>query len=314
MKRAGLDSLFHIDRSDPSTGIKISLRRPAETGETENRGSGELELLTPVSPVPGFAGAPDAVHVVNGRVVRESRHTDSQYNQWAPQTGPRDVEIEKKPAGRRKAKQPPVALEKLEYVVVDVETTGGAHIRGHRLTEVAIVRLDANGRKTHEYSTLINPGRLIPAEITRLTRIDQHMVEGAPSFEDVAREVRALLEDRVFVAHNAAFDWGFLNAELIRTTGRPLLGRRLCTVRLARKVVPEIRRRSLDALSYFFNVHNEARHRAYGDARATAHIFRRLLDRVWDREIDTWQALDRFVRAPKPKRKRSALPTPMEDV
>jgi DNA polymerase-3 subunit epsilon len=251
---------------------------------------------------------------VNGRVVRESRHGESTYGEWAPLTGPNELEIEKKKAGGSRKKEKPVPLDQLEYVVVDVETTGGPHIRGHRMTEIAIVRLDANGKRTHEYSTLINPQRLIPYEITKLTRIDQFMVEDAPRFEDVAHDVRRLLDGAVFVAHNAAFDWGFINAELIRTTGRPLLGRRLCTVRLARKVVPEIRRRSLDALSYFFNVPNEARHRAYGDARATAQVFRRLLDRVWEREITTWQALDRFVRAPKAKRKRTALPHPIEDV
>lgn len=294
-----LAKLFDIDRSDPSTGIKIALKRV------------QAELpLTAAEPLPepGYG-----VHIVNGRVVRESRHAEATHSAWAPATGPSELELEKKKAGGRRKAEPPIALEQLEYVVVDVETTGGAYIRGHRITEIAIVRLDANGRKTHEYSTLVNPERLIPYEITKLTRIDQHMVDGAPRFDDVAPEVRRLLEGRVFVAHNAAFDWGFLNAEFIRTTGRPLLGKRLCTVRLARKVVPEVRRRSLDALSYFFNVHNEARHRAYGDARATAHIFRRLLDRVWDREIETWQALDRFVRAPKAGRKRSALPTPMED-
>ncbi len=314
MKPENLESLFHIDRSDPSTGIKISLKKPADAPPTQKQVNPELDLYTPITPVPRFTGSPDSVHIVNGRVVRESRHQDTSYGDWAPVTGPHEVEIEKKKVGGRRKADPPVPLEKLEYVVVDVETTGGAHIRGHRLTEIAIVRVDANGKKTHEYSTLINPERLIPIEITKLTRIEQHMVTDAPRFEDVAREVRELLADRVFVAHNAAFDWGFLNAEFIRATGRPLLGRRLCTVRLARKVVPEVRRRSLDALSYFFNIHNEARHRAYGDARATAHIFRRLLDRVWDRQIDTWQALDRFVRAPKPKPKRSALPQPMEFV
>ena len=313
MKPDDLESLLHIDRSDPSTGIKISLKRLG-IGEMGKRGNGELELDLSVSPSPPFSYSPDGVAIVNGRVVRESRHVESSHNDWAPVTGPAETEIEKKKAGGSRTKEKPVALDQLEYVVVDVETTGGAHIRGHRMTEIAIVRLDANGKKKHEYSTLINPERLIPYEITKLTRIDQHMVLGAPRFEDVARDVRELLDGRVFVAHNAAFDWGFVNAELIRCTGKPLLGKRLCTVRLARKIVPEIRRRSLDALSYFFNVHNEARHRAYGDARATAHVFRRLLERVWDREIDTWQALDRFVRAPKPKPKRSALPQPIEDV
>jgi DNA polymerase III epsilon subunit family exonuclease len=306
-----LATLFDIDRSDPSRGIKISLKKQVTTGEGMNEWRSEDSppfVRSSTSP------SPNAVHISNGRVVRESRHADSQCALWAPITGPSAVELGKEPAGRRKKKDPPLPLEALEYVVVDIETTGGPHIRGHGITEIAIVRVDANGRKTHEYSTLINPGRPIPYPIAKLTQISDEMVRAAPYFEDVAYEVRSLIEGRVFVAHNVAFDWGFIHGELVRTTRRPLLGRRLCTVRLARKVVPEVRRRTLDALSYFFNVHNEARHRAYGDARATAKIFRRLLERVWEREIDSWQALDRFVREPKPKKKRTALPTPIEDV
>ena len=303
MKEA-LETIFDVDTSDRSKGIRISLKR------TEPGNVGIPQSIN--SPIPQFINSP--IQIINGRVVRESRHADSQYSQWAPITGPSDVELQKKPAGRKKDSGPAIPLDQLEYVVVDVETTGGAQIRGHRITEIAIVRVDANGKKTHEYATLINPGRSIPYPITKLTNISDEMVRRAPYFEDVAHEIRQLLEGRVFVAHNAAFDWGFVHGELVRTTGKPLLGRRLCTVRLSRKVVPEVRRRSLDALSYFFDVHNEARHRAYGDARATAVIFRRLLERVWEREIDSWQALDRFVRQAKPKRKRSALPTPIEDV
>ena len=311
--RDALAALFDIDSSDPSTGIKISLKKPG-IGATEQPGNGELVFPVSASAVPRFSYTPDAVHITNGRVVRESRHADSPYYQWAPITGPAEIEIEHRKAGGRRTQEPAVALDTLEYVVVDVETTGGGQRNGHRITEIAMVRLDAQGRKLGEFATLINPGRSIPPEITKLTNIDADMVCYAPGFEDVAHEVRALLTGRVFVAHNAGFDWGFIHGELVRTIRKPLLGKRLCTVRLARKVVPEVRRRSLDALSYFFNVPNEARHRAYGDARATALIFRRLLERVWEREIDTWQALDRFVRAPKLKKKRSALPTPIEDV
>ena len=310
-----LASLFDIDRSNPSAGIRISLKKPAERQGIGASGSlGETTYLPTPAATPTRPDAPTPIRITNGRVVRESRHADSTYCDWAPITGPRDVEVEKKTSGRKKT-EPATPLDQVEYVVVDVETTGGGQIRGHRITEIAIVRVDANGRTLHEYSTLINPGRSIPYAITKLTNIDQDMVRMAPRFEDVAQDIRSLLEGRVFVAHNAAFDWSFVHGELVRTTGRPLLGRRLCTVRLARKVVPEVRRRSLDALSYFFDVHNEARHRAYGDARATAIIFGRLLDRVYERsDIDSWQALDRFVRQAKVKRKRTALPTPIEEV
>jgi DNA polymerase-3 subunit epsilon len=301
-----LSAFFHIDRSDPSTGIKISLRQTGPRAE-------QVSIIAP-PPNPYIGPFEEGVRIVAGRVVRESRHPDSDYSSWAPIPGPAETELERKPAGGRKSAEPPLPLRSLQYAVVDVETTGGSQLRGHRITEISIVRCDAQGRQIHEYSTLINPGRTIPSEITQLTNIDHDMVRLAPRFEDVADDVRGLLHGRIFVAHNAAFDWSFLNGELLRTTGRPLLSKRLCTVRLSRKVVPEVRRRTLDALSYFFNVHNEARHRAYGDARATAVIFGHLLARVRDRELETWQQLDRFVRAPKIKRKRSALPTPIEDV
>ncbi|HET9439609.1 MAG TPA: 3'-5' exonuclease [Longimicrobiales bacterium] len=302
-----LSAFFHIDRSDPSTGIKISLK------QDKPKPPEQVRIIAP-PPNPYIGPFEEGVRIVGGRVVRESRHPDSAYSTWAPVTGPAETELERKSAGGRKPTEPPVALNSLQYVVVDVETTGGGQMRGHRITEIAIVRVDAEGRQIHEYATLVNPGRTIPTEITRLTSIDHDMVRLAPRFEDIAQDVRSMLEGRVFVAHNAAFDWSFINGELIRTTGKPLLAKRLCTVRLSRKVVPEVRRRTLDALSYFFNVHNEARHRAYGDARATAVIFKQLLQRVWDHDIDTWQKLDRFVRAPKIKRKRSALPTPIEEV
>ncbi|HEX6611385.1 MAG TPA: 3'-5' exonuclease, partial [Hyphomicrobiaceae bacterium] len=222
-----LASLFDIDASDPSTGIKISLKqasRPAAAAPQP-----EIPLVAPATPAPAIYG----VQIVNGRVVRESRHPDSAYSQWAPITGPATVEIGTKASGPKKQAEPPVPLSTLEYVVVDVETTGGGVNRGHRITEIAIVRVDARGKPTHEYATLVNPGRSIPYEISKLTNISQDMVRTAPRFEDIAQDVRALLTGRVFVAHNAGFDWGYIHGELVRTTGRPLLGRRLCTVRLA---------------------------------------------------------------------------------
>jgi DNA polymerase III subunit epsilon len=148
--------------------------------------------------------------------------------------------------------------------------------------------------------------------ITELTHIDNGMVRMAPRFEDIADDVRRLLDGRVFVAHNVTFDWSFVHGELIRTTGRPLKARKLCTVRMARRLVPEIRSRSLDSLSYFFNVYNEARHRAYGDARATAVIFRRLMDRVIERDMTTWQQLEHMTLRRSQKRKRTAMPHGMD--
>lgn len=205
-------------------------------------------------------------------------------------------------------------LRSLEYAVVDVETTGGSAARGHRITEVAAVCLDGNGRFISEYRTLVNPFRPIPPSITRITNITDSMVCDAPSFRDIAHELRRTLEGRVFVAHNAGFDWRFVGYEMEDAIGLRIEAPVLCTVRMARKLVPEIRSRSLDALQYFFDVHNEARHRAWGDARATARIFRRLMARAEDSAVSRWDELQQLLAAPKKKakKKRTALPTSME--
>lgn len=205
-------------------------------------------------------------------------------------------------------------LGSLEYVVVDVETTGSSAARGHRITEVCAVTLDGAGRHVGEFRTLINPHRPIPPSITRLTNITQAMVRDAPAFDEVAPELMDILSGRVFVAHNAGFDWRFVCHELEWALGRrPRDARTLCTVRMARRLVPEIRSKSLDALSYFFDIDNEARHRAWGDARATAQLFRRLMERVAERELADWKALQDYLKPrPKKRKKRTFLPVSMD--
>ena len=178
-----------------------------------------------------------------------------------------------------------LSLRSLEYVVVDVETTGGGIKAGHRVTELAAIRVAYDGTLLDEYTTLVNPERPIPPFVSALTNISWEMVRNAPRFAEIAGEVARILEGGVFVAHNAAFDWRFVAHELELATGvRPALPR-LCTVRLARKVVPEVASRSLDALTYYFGLVNLARHRAYGDARVTADLLTRM--RGFKSEYDT---------------------------
>lgn len=211
------------------------------------------------------------------------------------------------------AESPDDLLRSLEYVVVDLETTGGSALSGHRITEFAGVRMRGTGEVVDEYSTLINPQRPIPYYITQLTRITPDMVRCAPVFPEVVPRIRTLLHGAVFVAHNAAFDYRFLKAEL-EQQGHELQCRTLCTVRLARRTVPEVTHRSLDALSYFFGLENEARHRAFGDARVTVEVLRRLLQRVEDRDITCWRQLEKLLRRkPRKARKRRANPHSMEE-
>lgn len=204
-------------------------------------------------------------------------------------------------------------LRALEYAIVDVETTGSGYASGHRVTEFAAIRVNGRGEVLDEFESLVNPDRPISPFVTALTNITYDMVKLAPRFWEIAPRVHALLDGAVFVAHNAQFDRSFVTEELRRASAPPLGDRTLCTVRLARKVVPEVPSRSLDALQYFFNVDNHARHRAYGDALATTTIFRRLLDRLEEREVQNWNALESFLKKRAKRRKRKAMPQPVED-
>jgi DNA polymerase-3 subunit epsilon len=193
-------------------------------------------------------------------------------------------------------------LDSLSYVVVDVETTGGRAMHGDRITEIAAVVV-RGGEIVDVFETLVNPQRAIPPWITRLTNISWGMVKDAPPFEALSDKVLAVLGGHVFVAHNARFDWAFVNAELERASGRILDGPRLCTVKLARKVLPQLRRRSLDYVAMHYGVEIQSRHRAAGDAIATARVLVRLLADARDRGCETWADLD-LLLAHTPRRRR----------
>lgn len=162
------------------------------------------------------------------------------------------------------------------YAIVDIETTGG-YAQNHRITEIAIYHHDGN-RITDKFHTLINPGRKIPSFITGLTGITSEMVRDAPSFEDVHKEILHWLKDRVFVAHNAHFDFTFLKKEF-EEVGIGWNTKKLCTVRLSRKIIPGLDSYGLGRLAESLGIKIPDRHRAGGDAHATAKIFDLLLKR-----------------------------------
>jgi len=187
------------------------------------------------------------------------------------------------------------SLDETRFAVVDVETTGGGPDRGHRITEIAIVEV-AGGRITDEFQTLVNPGRRIPLGVTSLTGITRDMVSEAPYFEHVADEIRSRLEGRVFVAHNATFDWTFVVDGLVRALGDAPDMVRMCTVRMVRRLVPSLRHRNLDVVARHFGVPIHGRHRAHGDALATARILLRLLDEATGRGIEDVATLEWYLR------------------
>jgi DNA polymerase-3 subunit epsilon len=163
--------------------------------------------------------------------------------------------------------------------IVDLETTGGRPA-WDRVTEIAVVAID-NGAMVSEWSTLVNPGTSIPPWIQSLTGITNDMVAGAPMFEDLARDLYERLEGRLFVAHNARFDYGFLRHAFERA-GLRFEAKTLCTVKLSRRLYPGKMRHNLDSLIARHGLHCDARHRApegarhraLGDARAVWQFLR----------------------------------------
>lgn len=182
-------------------------------------------------------------------------------------------------------------IEECAFAVLDVETTGSRPSEDDRVTEVAVVVVQGERREL-VFDSLVNPGRHIPPWITEMTGISDVTVAGAPAFEAVADPLLQALSGRVFTAHNARFDWGFVSAEFSRTRGLQLVGPRLCTVRLARALLPELPSRGLDALMQHFGIENGSRHRAAGDALATAEVLGRLILLARDRNARTWADLE----------------------
>jgi len=190
------------------------------------------------------------------------------------------VPVDARPAGTR--------LSDLEFAVVDVETTGSR--REDRVVEIACVHV-AGGSIRGRYSTLIDPGCWIPERISRLTGINLTMVRSAPRFEDVAAVVRRALNERIFVAHNARFDWRFVAEEMRRARSEVPRGDQLCTVRFAKRALPGLRRWGLDSLIAYYGLECKARHRAWGDALVTAEVLLNLLEAADRRGVCEWEQL-----------------------
>ncbi len=187
----------------------------------------------------------------------------------------------------RSIKSPNVQISKSSrqtlYAIVDIETTGG-HASANGITEIAIHVHDGE-RVVQHFTTLINPQQNIPSFITALTGISNAMVASAPMFEDVAEKIYELLSDNIFIAHNVNFDHSFVFHHL-KKYGYELNVKKLCTVRLARKTIPGLPSYSLGKLCRSLGITIEDRHRADGDAKATAMLFDRILQEGGMEHID----------------------------
>ena len=162
------------------------------------------------------------------------------------------------------------------YTVVDIETTGNGY-KGSKITEISIFVFD--GKKiVDEFTSLVNPESNIPAFITNLTGITNAMVRNAPKFYEIAKKIEEITKDTIFVAHNVNFDYNIIHEEF-KNLGFNFKRKKLCTVRLSRKLIPGLNSYSLGNICTSENIPINGRHRAKGDAEATTELFRRLIER-----------------------------------
>jgi DNA polymerase III epsilon subunit family exonuclease len=184
-------------------------------------------------------------------------------------------------------------LNDCPFVIVDVETTG-AKTPPCRITEIGAYRIE-RGRIVAEFETLVNPEASIPPFIVALTGIREEMVRNAPLFKDILPAWLEFAGDAVLVAHNAQFDVRFLNHEISRLhPGRRMANTNLCTVKLSRAAIPGLSNYRLHTIADHFGIPIVNRHRAAGDALATAEIFLRILDRLNTNGIDDIASVRRF--------------------
>lgn len=167
-------------------------------------------------------------------------------------------------------------LKDLDFVVVDVEATG-AKTPPNRLIELGAYRIH-NGRIVDKFLSLVNPEIPIPRFVASLTGISNEMVRQAPVFADLAPQWLDFVADSVLIAHNSNFDANFLNHEISRVyPGHRMVNPHLCTVKLSRRVLPDLLNHRLDTIANHFSIPIASRHRAGCDALATAEIFLHLL-------------------------------------
>jgi DNA polymerase III epsilon subunit family exonuclease len=177
-------------------------------------------------------------------------------------------------------------LNEIDFVVLDVEAITGKSIPT-RMIELGASRI-CGGEICDEFQTLVNPELPLPRFISALTGITSEMLSAAPQFESVVESWLNFAGDSVLVAHNSNFDLNLLNQEIARVfPGCRMRNPDLCTVELARRAVPSLESHNLDALADHFGIEIKERHRAAGDARATAQVLLRLLDELEIRGVQT---------------------------
>lgn len=168
------------------------------------------------------------------------------------------------------------SLKDTEFTVVDVETTGLSP-GNNKIIEIALVKIKS-GKISRNYHSFINPGREIPYYITQFTGITNEDIYDAPYFEDIADDIISFVGNSILTGHNLSFDKSFLRREFLSIDREDLQNQDLCTLRLARRLYPDLTSKSLGSVCRYLGVRNKNSHRALSDAQATAKILFKMLE------------------------------------
>lgn len=168
------------------------------------------------------------------------------------------------------------------YSIIDVETTGGKYNQ-EGITEIAIYKFDGE-KIIDQFISLINPEIPIQPYVQQLTGINDKMLINAPKFFQIARRILEITEDSILVAHNSSFDYRMIKIEFERL-GYDFNIPQLCTVKLSKKLIPDLESYKLGNLVKNLGIPISNRHRASGDALATVELFKLLLSKDLDKEI-----------------------------
>ena len=188
-----------------------------------------------------------------------------------------------------------IPIEEANFIITDIETTGPAKGKD-RIIDLAAIKL-RGGKIVDEFETLINPEFPIPSIITHITGIKNSMVANSPQIETELPKFLTFLGNNIFVAHNLSFDYFFIAHEAYRLGLKMPSCLSLCTLRCARKLLPNVKSRGLNGLSEYYQYEIKNRHRAMQDVLATRYFFEIFIKDLFKKKIETLNQLIAFQRA-----------------
>jgi DNA polymerase-3 subunit epsilon len=191
---------------------------------------------------------------------------------------------------------PTTHVDEAEFSVIDVETTG-LSAKTNRVIEVGLVKV-RNYKIVERYESLINPGSYLPGFITQLTGITDDDVANAPFFSDIVEDLKDFIGDTIICGHNLSFDSSFIKYEFLRNGEEPLYNEQFCTLKLARRIFPDLRSKSLTSITKHLKLRNKSPHRALGDAEVTARALIKMIKQLKkESKVETIDELLKFQKS-----------------